>query len=260
MFDKLKSLVAKAPREPRPPRENPNFITAPQRIVSLLNDLTYQRIVVYIALPGEEQNVDAEDLPNTFFKQVGTERAALERLQDEELHAKVLAAEQFKLVTDLYGAPLTFQTKVLKTQMLGEDEFYIIDLPTKVFYPESPEFRKFRVSVFKKFNVYVKQVGQEKGATGIIDTLSQTAMGILLIGEDSPLPHIRKGEKLMCTLIIDSQNLKCELVVENVKRLPDDKSIRVECRFGTMDKATTRTVASIMAETEQFFRNRVRKD
>lgn len=260
MFNKLKSLVGNTPREPRPPRENPNFITAQQRIVSLLNDLTHQRIVVHFDLPNEAEVLDVEDMPSTFFKQVGTERAALERFEDEELHARVLAADQFKLISDLYGTPLTFQTKVTKTQTLGDKEFYIIDLPTKVFYPESPEFRKFRVSAVKKITVYVKQVGQEKGTTAILDTLSQTSIGIVLSSDNAPLPHLRKGEKLNCTLIIDSNNVKCELLVENVKRLSDDKSVRVDCGFGSLSKEAGMVIRRIMDETEQFLRNRVRKD
>ena len=258
MFNKIKSLVGGTPKQPRPPRENPNFITAPQRIVSLLNDITHQRIVIHFDLPGDEPKPDAEDMPSTFFKQVGSERAAIERLKDDELHARVLEADQIKVITDLYGAPLTFPTKVTTTQTLGEDEFYIIDLPTKVFYPENPEFRRFRVSAYKKISAYIKQVNQEKSVPGLLDTLSVTNIGIMLSSETSTLPHLRKGEKLNCALMVDGNNVKFEAIVENVKRLADDKSIRVDCSFGAVSKDSNRVINSIMLETEQFLRNRVR--
>jgi hypothetical protein len=198
-------------------------------------------------------------MPSTFFKQVGTERAALERFEDEELHARVLAAEQFKVISDLYGTPLTFQTKVVKTQTLGEQEFYIIDLPNKVFYPESPEFRKFRISACKKIPTYLKQPNQEKGFTGVMDTLSVSQIGILLSTDSTTVPHLRKGERLYCNLMIDSNNVKFEILVENVKRLADDKSIRIDCGFGSISKEANQVIRTIMDEAEQFLRNRVRK-
>jgi len=258
MFNKLKSLIGKPAREPRLQRENPNFVTARDRIVSLLNDMVYQRIVVYLDLPGDNKKDDIEDMPSTFFKQVGSARAALERLEDEELHAQVLAAEQFKVISDLYGAPLTFQTKVMQTQSAEGKEFYIIDLPAKVFYPEADEYRKFRISAYRKVPVYLKQPNQEKAIPGVLDVLSTVGLSVLLSGENTTLPYLRKGERLSCSIMVEGDNVKFEIVVEELKRLSDEKSLRVDCAFGPVSKEVSRIVKGMMTEAEQFLRNRAR--
>lgn len=258
MFSKIKSLLGKPEQAPRPQRENPNFITARERIVSLLNDMVYQRIVVRLDIPGENHKDDIDDMPTTFFKQVGSARAALERLEGEEAHAQLVAAEQFKVISDLYGSPFTFQTKVNQIQSAEGKEFYIIDLPSKVFYPESEEYRKFRIGAYKRVPVYLKQPNQEKPIPGVLDTLSIGGISVYLSSENTTLPYLRKGEKLNCSIMVEGDNVKFEIVVENVKRLSDDKSIRVDCAFGNVSKEVMAVVKAMMSEAEQYLRNRAR--
>jgi predicted polyphosphate/ATP-dependent NAD kinase len=137
-------------------------------------------------------------------------------------------------------------------------EFYIIDLPAKVFYPESEEYRKFRIGAYRKVPVYLKQPNQEKPIPGLLDTLSIGGISVYLSGESTALPYLRKGEKLSCSIMVDGANVKFEIVVENVKRLGDDKSLRVDCGFGNISKEATAVIKAMMGEAEQYLRNRAR--
>jgi hypothetical protein len=193
MLDKFKALIGEKPRARSEWRSyNPNFVTDPARIASFFNDLAYQKSVLFLSLADNAIDENPEDMLTSYLYKVGTERAAMQRVDDPEDDAKLRRADTFKVITDIFDNVLTFRTGILDVQSEGDQEYYIIAIPKRVYYPKNCKPRRTMISKHRKVPVYLRFQDPPKTIPGIIDDLSSQGAGILLSSENIILPYIRK--------------------------------------------------------------------
>jgi hypothetical protein len=252
MLDKFKVLLGEKPRVKSENRNhNPNFVTDPKRIVSLLNDLVYQRAVLFLCTNDRGNDEDLEEMTTTYLYKVGTERAALQKVDDPGDDLKLREARVFKVITDLFNNVLTFKAEILDIQKEGDQEYYIIGLPDRIYYPKNCKPRQIKISSVRKVPVYLRFEDAPKTVPGLVDDLSTRSIGILLSSENTILPYVRKGdEPKACSLGIGTRQIKFEARVTQVKRI-NDKAVRIDCSFKSLNPELETAIAGLINEAAQ---------
>ncbi len=235
MLDKLKGLLleSKPPAVKKPDRGswNPNFITDPVRIASFLNDVAHQRSALFLQIRDGEVDEDHEQMITTYLYKVGTERAALHKPDDPEDDQKLREAGKFKVITDIFNNILTFPTEIIDIKDVDGEEYYIINIPDRVYYPKNEKPRRARINQQRNIPVYLRFFEPPKSFPAIIDDLGAQGLGVLLSSEEQTLPYVRKGDELKsCSLGVGTRQYKFDARVSQVKRI-NEKTLRIDCSF-----------------------------
>lgn len=231
MLDKLKGLLeSKPPAKSSGTRSwNPNFVTDPVRIASLLNDMVHQRLALGLQLADESG--DPDDLITTFMYKVGTERAAIKVPDEPEADAKIRAAGGFKLITTVMDRTLTFKAEILTIQEEDGQDYYVIRLPDRVYYPPYEKPQRVKFDKHRVIPVYLRFFEPQKTYPGVIDELGPRGIIVLLSGSEQTLPYIRKGDELKsCSFGVGTRQIKFDARVGQVRRI-NDKQVRIDCVF-----------------------------
>jgi hypothetical protein len=249
MFDKLKGLLDSKP----PPRRkadggswNPNFVTDPARIASFLNDVAHQRTALFLQI-GEGRLEDGQEglIATTLYK-VGSERAALCKPDDPEDDQRLRAAGRFKVIADLYDSILTFPAEIIDIKAEDGQEYYIIKLPGRVYYPKNPKPRQVKIDRQRNLHAYLRFFEPPKSYPALIDDLSAQGMGMLLSAEEQTLPYIRKGETLKsCSIGVGTRQYPFEAQVSQVRRV-NEKALRIDCVFTAPSAELLEAISAIL--------------
>lgn len=265
MLDKIKSLLGKKTDASQAAQTNSKFITDKDQIKSLLVAAAHHRLVCDIDLSQvvvkDEEAGDDEAFSQptatpavkiaTYIHKVGTERAALEKLSDMEQQVRLLAAEQFKIHIDMYGTPLTFQTKINTIQAEAEKEYYIFDLPEKIYYPLNKDNRRLKVTG-TKIPVYLKFPEIGKTLPSMLDDIGTKGMSLILSTKGVNLPSIKKQDVLRsCGINSSFGNGTFDLQVTEVKEFEAKSIIRLNCSYIDLSKDVQGIVDALIGSLEQ---------
>ena len=252
MFDKLKGLLESKPSAKKKTTErgswNPNFITDPVRIASLLNDLAHQRIALFLQLreSGIEGENESEPMIASYFHKIGTERAALCKPDAPEDDQRLRAAGRFKVITEIYNNTLTFPAEIIDIKEDGGQEYYIINLPGRVYSPKNQKPRQVKIDRQRNLHAYLRFFEPPKSYPALIDDLSAQGMGVLLSAEEQTLPYVRKGELLKsCSIGVGSRQYPFEARVGQVKRI-NEKTLRIDCVFNSPSSALLEAIETLI--------------
>lgn len=247
MFDTLKSLLGgkPAPRK-RAGSWNPNFITDPTRIVSVLNDLAQQQSALTL-YPLEGDGLEkADEGITTYLYKIGTERAALRKAEPPEADARIRAERRFKAVAENFERIVSFRLEVLDIQQEDEMEYYIIAIPDRVYSPEPPQRPHF---LEQKITVYLRFFDPPKSLPGVLDDLSPAGMGVILAGDEQVLPYIRRGDELRsCSVGLGNRQYRFDARVTQVRRI-NEKSMRLHCDFLSREEGLGEAIERLLGKS-----------
>lgn len=248
MFDTLKSLWDNKPpaTSKRAGSWNPNFITDPTRIVSILNDIAHQQSALML-YPLEGEGVEkADEAITAYLYRVGTERAALRKVEEAGNDLKIRSLGRFKAVAEIFERVLSFRLEVVDVQQEGEQEYYIIKIPDRMYCPEQEPLRRARFFEQQKIPVYLRFFEPAKILPGLLDDLSLGGLGVILSGDDKVLPYVRKGDELQsCSIGLGNRQYRFNAQVTQVRHL-SDKSLRLECKFQSLESGLAEAIRKLV--------------
>jgi len=250
MFNKFKTLLSNNPPAVKKAPQNPNFITDREKIGYLLGELAHQRIVLHICLDEETDEENPESMIATYLYRAGTERIALEKLDNPDDDAKLREVRKFKVIAYLYDSVLTFDTEIVAFQQEGGAEYYIAGLPDKIYRPKDGQPRQTKISTFRKVHVFLPFLAIHRTLPALIENLSTRGAGLLLSVEDLSveLPFVRKGDEFkLCQLGLESRPPKFDMIVNRVKPV-GDRAVRLDCTFKSLSPETEQAVNRLIDE------------
>ncbi|MBS4052355.1 flagellar brake protein [Methylomonas rivi] len=180
MFDKFKHLFSKKGVEDTPadpddlsPFENPNFITSPDKIVSLLSEIEQSSPLCTVQIDGAPQEYNSSILGIKAEKNL----IILDELIPKEGNEALQATRALKLSTFHKGIHLSFNLSDIEMGHSRGISYYKTTLPDRIFYPQRRRAPRIEIS---SIDIAFSGVSERTGISvnGYLFDLSRGGAGI----------------------------------------------------------------------------------
>lgn len=224
MFNKFKSLFGKEAKEHDTEEnddfgrlENPNFITEPEKIASLLLEIEQSSPLCTVQIDGAAQEYASSILGIKKDKNL----VILDELVPAEGNAYLQHQKALKLSTYHRGINLSFNLSQIELGHSHGISYYRAPLPSRVYYPQRRSSPRIEISTI---DVAFSGVSERTGlsVSGYLFDLSRGGAGI-----DIPVnrARIQRGDTIKnCQITIDDHIMDFEFMVRFVKPLAGSSS------------------------------------
>lgn len=239
MFSRLKNLFGSDELdEPDPQDENPNFITRPRRIRTLLYLLIEDHTQVSIEL-------DDEHVYSSAVREVSDDGLWVDELNAREGHVMMTPGRPIKIRAKHQAVHLIFESTVSETQTSG----YLIKLPNKIYYPQRRSYYRVPLNSIASYAFRASTPYADQPVSGRIEDMSYG--GICLAINDAI--YFKKGDLLAPASLIlnDGEVVNCDLVVCTVKKSQATGTTRLGCEFSDMDANARKAVNQFIVYCER---------
>lgn len=220
MFDKLKSFFIKGESIPEnekeekdelSPFENPNFITEPDKIVSLLSEIEASSPLCTIQIDGAAEEYNSSILGIKPDKNL----LILDELIPKEGNVALQNTKALKLSTFHKGIHLSFNLTEIEAGYSRGITYYKASLPQRIFYPQRRRSPRIEIS---SIDIAFTGVSERTGISvnGYLFDLSRGGAGI-----DMPVnrARIQRGDRIKnCQISFEDYVMDFDLSVRFVKQ------------------------------------------
>lgn len=199
--------------------ENPNFVTERSKIVKLLNDLAADISLCTIEIE------DCNDKFTSTILETNEEKGSfiLDELTPFQGNRLIVSKDEFKLSTRLKGIYLSFISSRIKYGTSNGIDFYEVDLPTKIYYPQRRSTPRI---TFRSLQIFFQAISTRNQLTvsGQVFDISRGGIGIILSDNRA---RIQRGEKLTnCRMLLPGDfEVKFDMTVRSIKPQTQNSSI-----------------------------------
>lgn len=239
MFSRLKNLFVSDDQEAVDAQdENPNFITRPRRIRSLLFLLMEDHTHISIEL-SEDQ------IYSSTIREVGDDGLLLDELNTRQGHQQMTPGRSIKIKAKHQAVHLIFESTI--TELLPEG--YLIALPDRIYYPQRRSYYRVPLNSVASFSFRAAHPYSNKPISGRIEDMSYGGT-CLVINDDS---YFKKGDLLSPTSLIlnDGEVVNCDLVVCTIKKSSATGMTRLGCEFSDLDNNARRVINKFILYCER---------
>lgn len=239
MFSRLKNLFASDDAdEVNPQEENPNFITRPRRIRSLLFLLMEDRTQVTIHLDDEHE------YPST-IREISEDGLRFDEFSDRAGHKMMVVGQLIKVKAKHQAVHLIFESEV--TEQLHDG--YLASLPNRVYYPQRRSYYRVPLNSVTSYGFRAAHPYSNKPLSGRIEDMSYGGV-CLVINDDS---YFKKGDLLSPTSLVltDDEVVNCNLVVCTIKKSTVTGLTRLGCEFLNLDANARRNINQFIVSCER---------
>lgn len=217
MFNKLKHLFTKGDSYPErennddlSPFENPNFITLPDKIVTLLSEIEQSSPLCTVQIDGANQEYNSSILGIKAEKNL----IILDELVPKEGNAELQVTRALKLSTYHKGIHLSFNLADIELGHSRGISYYKASLPDRIFYPQRRRSPRIEIS---SIDIAFNGVSERTGisVSGYLFDLSRGGAGI-----DMPVnrARVQRGDIIKnCQISFEDYLMDFDLSVRFVK-------------------------------------------
>lgn len=220
MFNKFKSLFSKDETDQSAENNddlsslrNPNFITEPDRIITLLTEIEQGSPLCSIHVDGSPHDYSSSILDIKTDKNL----IILDELNPKEGNAELQSSKSIKLSLFHKGIHLSFNLNNLEMGYSRGITYYKASLPDRIFYPQRRRSPRIEISTI---NIPFSGVSERTGMSvnGYLFDLSRGGAGIDLAVNRA---RVQRGDKIKnCQINFDDYVMEFDFSVRFVKSTP----------------------------------------
>lgn len=239
MFSRLKNLFNSEETESSAAEdENPNFITRPRRIKTLLFLLMEDHTQVTLQLSEDQVYSSA-------IREVTEDGILLDEINSSEGHRLMVSDFPVKVRAKHQAVHLIFESKVKEILKDG----YLVSLPDRIYYPQRRSYYRVPLNSVASFGFRASGPYADQPISGRIEDMSYGGV-CLLLNNDT---YFKKGDLLSPASLVlnDGDVVNCDLVVCTIKRSPGTGMMRLGCEFSDLDANARRAINQFIVYCER---------
>jgi len=189
---------------------NPNFLTEPEKIRSLLKDIEEASPLCSIIIEGTEEQFSSSILD----VQIENNQIILDELFPKHGNALLLTKNHLKLSSIFNGIRLAFKLSDIEAGSSRGIAYYKSAIPDKVYYPQRRSSPRIQITTF---NIPFSGISSRTKVTigGSIFDLSRGGIGI---STPNNRARFQRGDLVKsCRITIDKQSITFDLSVRFIK-------------------------------------------
>jgi len=189
---------------------NPNFLTEPEKIRSLLKDIEEASPLCTIIIEGSEEQFSSSILD----VQIENNQIILDELFPKHGNGLLLTKNHLKLSSIFNGIRLAFKLSNIEAGSSRGIAYYKSAIPNKVYYPQRRSSPRIQITTF---NIPFSGISSRTKVTigGSIFDLSRGGIGI---STPNNRARFQRGDLVKnCHITIDKQSIAFDLSVRFIK-------------------------------------------
>lgn len=218
MFEKFKTLFSKQEETHSPaeefyglsPYENPNFITEPEKIASLLSEIEISSPLCSVKIDGSDEEFSSSILGVKADKDL----IILDELIPKEGNALARSKKTVKLSTFHKGIHLSFSLNDIESGSSRGISYYKAKLPDRIYYPQRRRSPRIEIS---SIDISFTGVSERTGinVSGYLFDLSRGGAGIDLSVNRA---RIQRGDRIKnCRITFEDYLMEFDFAIRFVR-------------------------------------------
>jgi len=239
MFSNLKKLFSTENESTENSQdENPNFITRPRRIRSMLYLLMEDRTQISVEL-------NEDDTHSTAIREIQDQCLLIDELNLRQAHVQMTAGTTIKVRAKHQAVHLIFESEIVDISSNG----YLIKLPEKIYYPQRRSYFRVPLTSVASFSFRAGHSYSDLPLTGRIEDISYGGVSLAMT---DPI-YFKKGDILNPASLVlnEGEVAECSLTICSVKNSPTTGMTRLGCEFQELDKTARRLINQFIIYCER---------
>ena len=190
--------------------ENPNFITNPDKITKLLQDIEEASPLCTINIDGKTEEFSSSILEVNLEKK----QLIIDELHPENGNHYLTKDHKLKLTTIHNGIRLAFQLTNIKPGSSQGIAYYKVNIPSRIYYPQRRSSPRIQINLL---NIPFSGTSNNTHASisGYIFDLSRGGVGII---SQNNRARVKRGDIIQnCQIQLDESRIKFDLTARFIK-------------------------------------------